>query len=65
MNVVTDPVDQLNALSGIAWKLPDQERREIESIATTRRWTGHLRWLSAPQKSRLFDLYRKHVRGEA
>lgn len=65
MNIVDDPVEQLNALTSMAWKLPDQERHEIESMATTRRWTGHLRWLSPVQQARLFDLWRKHVRGEA
>lgn len=55
---------QLDALSKMSWRLPDQERHEIESMATTRRQAGHMRWLSPVAEQRLFDLWRVHVRGD-
>lgn len=57
------PDVQLAALSSIAWKLPEQDRHEIQSMDRTRLQTGHLRWLSPVQQGRLTDLYRKHVLG--
>lgn len=54
----------LDALTKMVGKLPDQERHEIEAMATARRQAGHLRWLSPVQESRLSDLWRTHVRGD-
>lgn len=58
------PDHQLDALARMSWRLPDQERHEIESMATTRRQTGHMRWISPVQEGQLFDLWSTHVRGE-
>lgn len=63
VNIVT-PEQQLDALVGMALRLPDQERHEVNALNATRRRTGHMRWLTGPAESRLFEIWRKHVRGD-